>query len=70
MDISNTPEAVNRTSKYMKKNKGRSANYTLAPYCYQGIPATSSYYASAFCNKREFLVTAVKSDINTEEWRA
>lgn len=28
MDISNTPQAVNRTSKYIKKNKGRSANYT------------------------------------------
>lgn len=42
MDISNTAQAVNRTSKYMKKTKGRSANYTLAPYYYQDMTATYS----------------------------
>lgn len=48
MDISNTPQVVNRTSKYMKITEGRNANYTLAPYCYQGIMATSSSYCFCF----------------------
>lgn len=69
MGINNTPQAVNRTSKYMKKNKGRNANYTMAQYCYQGVPVTSSYYCY-FATRGNSWWLLSKSDIDTEEWRA
>jgi len=71
MHISHTPQAVSKTPKYIKKNKDRSANYhlyiiTILPPGYHGHILL--FLLLLFATDG-ISMTAVKSDIDTEEWR-